>query len=138
MEYIEECINRQEPVVKVLRLLCLFSLTNNGIKEKTFNFIRREILQAYGYGYLFALEKLQKLGMSEVMHFSQFGFQFFSSSCFDLFGFFFVFLFFFCPLSHSVLTCRHVQGEHDARQQLGVPEPASAPHHRGAERAGPE
>lgn len=63
MEYIEECINRQEPVVKVLRLLCLYSLTNNGIKEKTYNFIRRELLQAYGYGYMFALEKLQKLGM---------------------------------------------------------------------------
>lgn len=63
MEYIEECINRQEPIVKVLRLLCLFSLTNNGIKEKAFNFIRREILQTYGYGYMFALERLTKLGM---------------------------------------------------------------------------
>lgn len=63
LEYIEECMNRQEPVVKVLRLLCLYSLTNNGIKEKTFNYIRREILQTYGYGYLFTLEKLTKLGM---------------------------------------------------------------------------
>lgn len=62
MEYIEECINRQEPIVKVLRLLCLFSLTNNGIKDKAFNFIRREILQTYGYGYMFALERLTKLG----------------------------------------------------------------------------
>jgi len=63
MEYIEECINKQEPLVKVLRLMCLFSLTNNGLSEKQFNFLRKEILQTYGYKYLFILENLTKLGL---------------------------------------------------------------------------
>eukprot|EP01117_Protostelium_nocturnum_P018631 TRINITY_DN7835_c0_g2_i5.p1 TRINITY_DN7835_c0_g2~~TRINITY_DN7835_c0_g2_i5.p1 ORF type:complete len:478 (-),score=128.99 TRINITY_DN7835_c0_g2_i5:569-2002(-) len=44
-EYIEECINRQESLVKVLRLLCLSSLVNNGIKQKQFEFFKREIIQ---------------------------------------------------------------------------------------------
>jgi hypothetical protein len=44
-EYIEECMNRQEPLHKVLRLLCLVSLTQNGIKAKQFEFFRKEILQ---------------------------------------------------------------------------------------------
>jgi len=63
LEYIQEAINKQESVVKVFRLLCLYSLTNNGLKEKEYNFIRREILQTYGYRYMFALERFAKLGM---------------------------------------------------------------------------
>lgn len=63
MDYIEECINKQEPLVKVLRLICLFSLTNNGLSEKQFNFLKKEILQTYGYKYLFTLENLTKLGL---------------------------------------------------------------------------
>jgi len=63
MEYIEECINKQEPLVKVLRLMCLFSLTNNGLSEKQYNFLKKEILQTYGYKYLFTLENLTKLGL---------------------------------------------------------------------------
>jgi len=63
LEYIQESINKQDSIVKVLRLLCLYSLTNNGLREKDYNLIRREILQTYGYRYLFALERLAKLGM---------------------------------------------------------------------------
>lgn len=44
-EYIEECINKQEPLVKVLRLLCLQSVTNSGIKPKQLEFWKREIIQ---------------------------------------------------------------------------------------------
>ncbi len=44
IDYIEECLNRQEPLEKVLRLLCLQSLTNNGLKAKEFEFFRNEIL----------------------------------------------------------------------------------------------
>eukprot|EP01125_Pyxidicula_operculata_P001470 TRINITY_DN11349_c0_g1_i1.p1 TRINITY_DN11349_c0_g1~~TRINITY_DN11349_c0_g1_i1.p1 ORF type:complete len:649 (-),score=140.94 TRINITY_DN11349_c0_g1_i1:30-1976(-) len=66
MQYIEECINKQEPLVKVLRLMCLYSLTNNGIKDKNYNFLRREILQTYGFKYMFTLDNLSKLGMLKV------------------------------------------------------------------------
>jgi len=62
-DYIEECINRQEPLVKVLRLLCLQSLTNGGLKHKQFEFFKKEILQTYGFEHLFTLNNLEKLGI---------------------------------------------------------------------------
>jgi hypothetical protein len=62
-EYIEDCIGKQEPLVKVLRLLCLYSLTNNGIKPKQFEFYKREILQSYGFEHLVSLDNLEKLGL---------------------------------------------------------------------------
>lgn len=34
LEFVDDCIDRHEPVVRVLRLLCLYSLTNNGLKAK--------------------------------------------------------------------------------------------------------
>jgi len=66
MAYIEECINKQEPLVKVLRLVCLYSLTNNGFREKTFNYLKRDIVQTYGYKYLYTLDNLTKLGMFKI------------------------------------------------------------------------
>jgi len=62
-DYIEESINKQDPIVKILRLLCLQSLTNNGLKPKQFEFFKREILQTYGYQHLFTLNNLEKLGL---------------------------------------------------------------------------
>jgi hypothetical protein len=62
INYIEECINKQEPLVKVLRLLCLLSLTTGGLKEKTHAFFIKEIIQTYGYEYIFTINNLSKLG----------------------------------------------------------------------------
>eukprot|EP00696_Hemimastix_kukwesjijk_P015912 gnl/Hemi2/418_TR141_c0_g1_i1.p1 gnl/Hemi2/418_TR141_c0_g1~~gnl/Hemi2/418_TR141_c0_g1_i1.p1 ORF type:complete len:361 (+),score=106.36 gnl/Hemi2/418_TR141_c0_g1_i1:931-2013(+) len=62
-DFIEECINRQEPLTRVLRLLCLYSLTNNGMSQKKLDFFRHEILQTYGYEYIFTLVNLEKLGL---------------------------------------------------------------------------
>lgn len=62
-DYIEECISRQEPLVKVLRLLVLYSMTNQGIKQKEYEFFKTEILSAYGYEYLFTLNNLERLGL---------------------------------------------------------------------------
>lgn len=84
LEYIQEAINKQESVVKVFRLLCLYSLTNNGLKEKEYNFIRREILQTYGYRYMFALERFAKLGELELLlsdHSRQLAFSFDQPRC---------------------------------------------------------
>ncbi|KNC51656.1 vacuolar protein sorting-associated protein 33A [Thecamonas trahens ATCC 50062] len=61
--YIEECINKQEPLTKVLRLICILSLTLNGVKSKMFDFLRREIVQAYGFEHMFTLHNLEKLGL---------------------------------------------------------------------------
>jgi hypothetical protein len=64
--YIEECINKQEPLVKVLRMIALYSLTNDGFRENVFNILRRDIVQTYGYKTLYTLENLTKLGMFKI------------------------------------------------------------------------
>jgi len=62
-EYIEECINKHEPLVKILRLLCLLSLTNDGLKPKVHEFFKTELIQTYGYEYKFVIDSLEKLGL---------------------------------------------------------------------------
>ncbi|KAG0326938.1 hypothetical protein BGZ99_008702 [Dissophora globulifera] len=62
-EYIEEMINKQVPLVQVLRLLCLYSLVNNGVKPKQFEFFKKEILEAYGFEHIQTLENLRRLGL---------------------------------------------------------------------------
>ncbi|KAF8665403.1 hypothetical protein AX16_000422 [Volvariella volvacea WC 439] len=49
---IEDLISQGADFRIVLRLLCLASITGNGIKAKTLENIKRELLQAYGYNYL--------------------------------------------------------------------------------------
>lgn len=46
-----------------MRLLCLYSLTVGGLKEKQYQFFSREIIQTYGYQYMFTLDSLSQLGM---------------------------------------------------------------------------
>eukprot|EP00058_Branchiostoma_floridae_P026375 XP_002611866.1 hypothetical protein BRAFLDRAFT_123348 [Branchiostoma floridae] len=43
--YIEDCIARKEPIIKILRLVCIQSVANNGMKQKTLDYYKREILQ---------------------------------------------------------------------------------------------
>lgn len=63
LEYIEELIFRQEPIMKVLRLLCLYSIVNNGIKPKVLTQFKSEILRTYGYEHIFTLYNLTKLNL---------------------------------------------------------------------------
>ncbi len=78
IDYVEEAINKKEPLLKVLRILALYSLTNNGIKQKQLEFLKREIaevdiiqfnvqlliwLQTYGFQHLLTLNNLEKLGI---------------------------------------------------------------------------
>eukprot|EP00744_Colponema_vietnamica_P021985 GILI01031525.1.p1 GENE.GILI01031525.1~~GILI01031525.1.p1 ORF type:complete len:440 (-),score=103.59 GILI01031525.1:114-1328(-) len=63
MDFIEELIDRQEPLVRVLRLLCLYSVVNGGIKPKPLEFFKREILQTYGFELLFTLNNLERSGL---------------------------------------------------------------------------
>ncbi|KAF9906448.1 hypothetical protein BX616_000721 [Lobosporangium transversale] len=62
-DYIEEMINKQVPIVQVLRLLCLYSLVNNGLKPKQYESFKKDILEAYGFEHIQTLENLRKLGM---------------------------------------------------------------------------
>ncbi|GJE86210.1 Sec1-like protein [Phanerochaete sordida] len=49
---IEELIAQEADMQTVLRLLCLASVVTGGIKAKTLENIKRELLQSYGYNYL--------------------------------------------------------------------------------------
>lgn len=61
--YIEDMIAQQQPILKVLRLLCIQSLTNSGLKPKLLDYYKREIIQTYGYQHLPSLINLEKAGL---------------------------------------------------------------------------
>eukprot|EP00941_MAST-03F_sp_MAST-3F-sp1_P001867 g1867.t1 len=63
LEFIEEAIAEQRPLTSVLRLLCLHSLTQGGLRQKEFNFLRTEVLQTYGFEVLLTLNNLDRLGL---------------------------------------------------------------------------
>ncbi|KAI8394045.1 Sec1-like protein [Radiomyces spectabilis] len=62
-EYIEEMINKQKPLIQVLRLLCLMSLAQGGLKAKLYDQFQRDIVQTYGYEHITTLQRLEKLGL---------------------------------------------------------------------------
>ncbi|KAK1382496.1 vacuolar protein-sorting-associated protein 33-like [Heracleum sosnowskyi] len=62
-EYIEEMIHKQEPLLNVLRLLILFSVTNSGLPKKSFDHLRRELLHSYGFEHMATLSNLEKAGL---------------------------------------------------------------------------
>ncbi|XP_057348498.1 vacuolar protein sorting-associated protein 33A isoform X1 [Manis pentadactyla] len=68
--YIEDCIAQKHPLIKVLRLICLQSVCNSGLKQKVLDYYKREILQAkwlllqtYGYEHILTLSNLEKAGL---------------------------------------------------------------------------
>jgi len=62
-EVIDELVASQAPVLKVLRIVCLQSLTGGGIVAAKYDALRRDIVQTYGYEHLYTLASLQTLGM---------------------------------------------------------------------------
>lgn len=61
--YIEDMIAQQQPLLKVLRLLCIQSLTNSGLKPKLLDYYKREIIHTYGFQHLPTLLNLEKAGL---------------------------------------------------------------------------
>lgn len=57
---IEDLILAEAPLFFVLRLLCLLSVVGGGIKPKNLEYLKREILQTYGYDKLPLLHMLNK------------------------------------------------------------------------------
>ena len=51
--YIEDFICKQEPLVKILRLICLQSASNSGLKPRVLEHYKREIIHAYGFQVFF-------------------------------------------------------------------------------------
>ncbi|KAL2548877.1 Vacuolar protein-sorting-associated protein 33-like protein [Forsythia ovata] len=62
-EYIEEMVHKQEPLINVLRLLVLFSITYSGLPKKNFDYLRRELLHSYGFEHIATLNNLEKAGL---------------------------------------------------------------------------
>jgi|TARA_B100000795_G_scaffold264247_2_gene244493 hypothetical protein len=60
-DLLENAIAREMPMLRVLRLLCLQSMTCGGFRK--YDEFRREILQTYGYEYVFTLDNLEKIGL---------------------------------------------------------------------------
>jgi hypothetical protein len=44
-------------------MICLQSVINGGLKQKLFDFYRREILQTYGFEHILTLDNLEKAGL---------------------------------------------------------------------------
>uniref|UniRef100_A0A4W4HLK5 Vacuolar protein sorting-associated protein 33A n=1 Tax=Electrophorus electricus TaxID=8005 RepID=A0A4W4HLK5_ELEEL len=61
--YIEDCIAQKDPLIKILRLVCMQSVCNNGLKQKVLDYYKREILQTYGYEHILTLNNLEKVGL---------------------------------------------------------------------------
>lgn len=58
--YIDDAISKKDPLVKVLRLLCLQCAANNGFKQKTLEYYKREIFQVYGFHHAMTFANLEK------------------------------------------------------------------------------
>lgn len=61
--YIEDMIARQQPLLKVLRLLCIQSLTNSGLKPKLLDYYKREIIHTYGFQHLPTILNFERAGL---------------------------------------------------------------------------
>ncbi|KAK3911950.1 Vacuolar protein sorting-associated protein 33A [Frankliniella fusca] len=61
--FIEDCIDRKEPLIKVLRLVCMQALTNSGLRSKVLEYYKKEILQTYGFQHALTLSNLEQAGL---------------------------------------------------------------------------
>jgi len=61
-DFLEECIFGDHPPYKVLRLICLQSLTSGGIKANKLDQLRQHVVQVYGYEFLPIFHDLEKMG----------------------------------------------------------------------------
>ncbi|XP_028256867.1 vacuolar protein sorting-associated protein 33B [Parambassis ranga] len=63
ISYIEEHINRQVSMIESLRLLCLLSITENGLLPKDYRSLKAQYLQSYGVDHLLTFSNLRQLGL---------------------------------------------------------------------------
>ncbi|KNC96078.1 hypothetical protein, variant [Spizellomyces punctatus DAOM BR117] len=63
IDYIEELIDKQTPLVQTLRLLSLYSLVDGGLKTKQYENFRRDIIQTYGHEHILTLQNLARVGI---------------------------------------------------------------------------
>ncbi|CAK6982870.1 vacuolar protein sorting-associated protein 33B [Scomber scombrus] len=63
ISFIEEHINRQVSMIESLRLLCLLSITENGLLPKDYRSLKAQFLQSYGVEHLLTFYNLRQMGL---------------------------------------------------------------------------
>ncbi|XP_061742934.1 vacuolar protein sorting-associated protein 33B isoform X1 [Nerophis ophidion] len=63
ISFIEEHINSQVSMIESLRLLCLLSLTENGLLQKDYRSFKTQYLQSYGTEHLLTFATLKQMGL---------------------------------------------------------------------------
>ncbi|XP_038164404.1 vacuolar protein sorting-associated protein 33B isoform X2 [Cyprinodon tularosa] len=63
ISFMEEHINRQVSMIESLRLLCLLSVTENGLLPKDYRALKAQYLQSYGDEHLLTFSNLRQLGL---------------------------------------------------------------------------
>ncbi|KAH9524585.1 Vacuolar protein sorting-associated protein 33B [Bulinus truncatus] len=63
MAYIEENIQKQSPLLQSLRLLCLLSLTQEGLSPRDYKAFKTAFLHSHGFQHLVTFFNLKKLGI---------------------------------------------------------------------------
>ncbi|XP_023581717.1 vacuolar protein sorting-associated protein 33B isoform X3 [Trichechus manatus latirostris] len=61
--YIEEHIDRQVSLIESLRLMCLLSITENGLIPKDYRSLKTQYLQSYGPEHLLTFSNLRRAGL---------------------------------------------------------------------------
>ncbi|XP_066095835.1 vacuolar protein sorting-associated protein 33B [Saccopteryx bilineata] len=61
--YIEEHIDRQVSPIESLRLMCLLSITENGLNPKDYRSLKTQYLQSYGPEHLLTFSNLRRTGL---------------------------------------------------------------------------
>jgi len=61
--YIEECLQKQSSHFETLRLMCLLSLTQEGLAGRDYKSLKTQFLQSYGFEYLATFLNLKKIGL---------------------------------------------------------------------------
>ncbi|KAI9342920.1 Sec1-like protein [Obelidium mucronatum] len=63
LDYMEEMIDKQAPILQTLRFMALYSVVCGGIKPKNWDILRREFVQTYGIQHLLTLQNLEAVGL---------------------------------------------------------------------------
>ncbi|KAI9016781.1 Sec1-like protein [Hyaloraphidium curvatum] len=60
IDYLEQLIDRDAPVEGVLRLLALMSQVQSALKQKTYDHLRTELVQTYGFKHIVTLQNMER------------------------------------------------------------------------------
>lgn len=63
---IEDCMANKADLVKILRLICIQSAVNSGLKPKVLEHYKRAVIQAYGFQHILTFNNLEKAGLIKI------------------------------------------------------------------------